>query len=583
MVVRRATYPQVEPRAGDLLTPAVAVAPRALTLEAAAALARRRRARFVVAPLGSGWGAVTHQVLDRALALDRRLGRAPLDALLWTVPALAATTPEVTLRRRLGPATPLVVVLGGGGTPLGVVPREAGARRALPRSAAEALGRLDPGTLELLRAVGRLGAEPGRPVAAVGGLVRDLLLGRLTATPRDLDVAVEGDGRLVARQLARALGGRVRQHEAFLTATVALADGRLVDVVTARREAYRRPGALPAVEPATLEEDLARRDFSVNALAIRLDGGAWGQVLDPTGGLADLAARRLRVLHSLSFVEDPTRIFRAARFAVRLGFRLEPTTRRLLAAAARLPVYEALSGDRLMAELHAILDEPAPAAVLTALARLGAFRLVLPGYRRPPEAEVALARVAEAARAATLPRDAEAALVLLALGARLRGEAAQAWVARWGPPAPTRAAIARARADAPALTRRLARAADAGEAYEALRAVPVLTAAWAHALAREPRVRRHVLDHLGSWRALPPLLSGEDLKALGLAPGPLFGRLLAGLRAAQVAGQVRTRAGAEAWVRRALARASGAGTGGARNGSGPDPKGGDVWRRSSSS
>jgi tRNA nucleotidyltransferase (CCA-adding enzyme) len=578
MVVRRATYPQVEPRAGDLMTPAVVVAPRALTLDATAALARRRRARFVVARLGSGWGAVPHQVLDRALALDRRLGRAPLDVVLWSAPALPVATPEVTLRRRLGPATPFLIALGSGGAPLGVVPREAGARRALPRSASEALARLDPGTLELLRTVGRLGTESGRPVAAVGGLVRDLLLGRLTAPPRDLDVAVEGDGRLVARRLARALGGRVRQHDAFLTATVALADGRAVDVVTARREGYRRPGALPSVEAATLEDDLVRRDFSVNALAVRLDGAAWGQVLDPAGGLADLAARRLRVLHPLAFVEDPTRIFRAARFAARLGFRLEPTTRRLLAAAVRLPVYEALSGDRLMGELLAILDEPAPAAVLAALGRLGAFRLVLPGYRRAPGAEVALARVAETARAATLPRDAEAALVLLALGAHLRGEAAAAWVARWGTPAPARAAIARARDGAPALVRRLARAADAGEAYEALRGVPVMTAAWAHALAREPRVRRHVLDHLGTWRAVPSLLTGEDLKALGLAPGPLFGRLLAGLRAAQVAGRVETRAEAEAWVQRALAGTCGAGAGGGTNGSGPDAKGGDGWR-----
>ncbi len=578
MVVRRATYPQVEPRAGDLMTPAVAVAPRRLTLAAAAVLARRRRARFVVARLGSGWGAVTRQVLERALALDRRLGRAPLDLVLWGAPVVSAATPEVTVRRELGPATPFVVVFGGGGTPLGVVSGDMGARRALPRSAVEALGRLDPGTLELLRAAGRLGPESGQPVAAVGGIVRDLLLGRLTAPPRDLDVAVEGDGRLLARQLARALGGRVRQHDAFLTATVTLADGRRVDVVTARREGYRRPGALPIVEPATLEEDLGRRDFSINALAVRLDGDAWGQVLDPVGGLADLAARRLRVLHPLSFVEDPTRIFRAARFAARLGFRLETATRRLLVGAAPLPVYEALSGDRLMAELDAILDEPAPAAVLAALSRLGAFRLVLPGYRRSPGADTALARAAEAARAAPLPRDVEAALVLLALGAHLRGEAAEAWVARWGVPAPMRAAIARAREEAPALGRRLARAADAGEAYAVLRGVPVLTAAWAHARAREARGRRHVLDYLGAWRALPSLLNGEDLKALGLAPGPLFGRLLAGVRMAQVTGRVRTQAEAAAWVRRTLVGASGAGTGGATNGSSPDPKGGGVWR-----
>ena len=120
------------------------------------------------------------------------------------------------------------------------------------------------------------------------------------------------------------------------TATVVLRDGRRIDVATARRESYRAPGALPDVEPASLAEDLARRDFSVNALAVRLDRAAWGRVLDTTGGLVDLRARRIRVLHALSFVEDPTRILRAARFAARLDWRVDRTTRRLAAHAATL-------------------------------------------------------------------------------------------------------------------------------------------------------------------------------------------------------------------------------------------------------
>jgi tRNA nucleotidyltransferase (CCA-adding enzyme) len=389
--------------------------------------------------------------------------------------------------------------------------------------------------------------------------------------PRDLDVAVEGDAVRLAGRLAAALGGRVRQHEAFLTATVTLPDGRGVDVVTARRERYRRPGALPGVEPAGLADDLARRDFSVNALAVRLDGSAWGQVLDPTGGLADLARRRIRVLHPLSFVEDPTRIFRAARFAERLGFRLEASTRRLLGAAAVLPAYEALSGERLMAELEAILREPAPAAVLARLGRAGALRLLLPEYRFHAEAASALRRAVAASRVLPVARETVTALVLLGLGAGLGGDRAEAWAVRWGAPSPVRAAMARARADAPGLARRLARA-SAEDAYAALHGAGETTVAWTWVLARDARARRHAAEHLARWRALPPLLGGEDLKALGLAPGPVFGRLLDGVRAAQAAGRLRSRDEAAAWVREALGRIERAGE--TANGSHPESKGG---------
>ncbi len=551
MVVRRTTYPQVEPRAADLMTRAIAVVPRALAVADAARLADERRARLLLARLGARWAGVTPATLARALALG--LARVPVATLLWDAPAVAAATPEIALRRRLGPATPFAVVLEAG-RPAGAVFAEPAGARALARSAAEALGRVDAPTRELLRAAAAAGAE-GEPVAAVGGFARDLLhRGPAAATP-DLDLAVEGDGRRLARRLAEALGGRVTEHGAFLTATIALPDGRRVDVATARRERYDRPGALPHVETATLGEDLARRDFSVNALAVRVDGAAWGDVLDPAGGLAELRRGVIRVLHPLSFVEDPTRIFRAARFAVRLGFRLNGTTRRLATAAAGLAVYEALSGERLRTEIHAALREAAPAAVLGRLGRLGAFRLLAPGWRFAPPAARLVERVGH--RAAGLPLSPETveALYLLALTAGLPPAAAEAWTARLGVPEPTRRALGRAHADAPGLLARLQRAAGPAEAYAMLRGVPELVAAWAAVLARRAPARRYLGEHLRGWRGLRPLLSGADLQAMGLAPGPLFGRLLEGLLAAQAAGRLTTREQAARWVRRAVAMA----------------------------
>jgi tRNA nucleotidyltransferase (CCA-adding enzyme) len=551
MAVRRTSYPQVEPRAADLVTATVAVVPRTLALGEAAGVLSRRRAGLVVARVGRGWAFATADVLARARALG--LDGAPLDAVLWAAPAVGRRTPEAAVRRALGPATPVVLVVDGEG-PVGAIAREAAAPAALPRSAAAALARLEPGVGRVLDEAGRLGEALGWPVAVVGGVPRDLLGGWPAGAARDLDVVVEGDGREFARRLAERTGGAVREHPAFGTATVALPDGGRLDVATARRERYARPGALPTVEPATLAEDLARRDFSVNALAVRLDGAARGRVVDPAGGLADLARRRIRVLHPLSFVEDPTRVFRAARFATRLGFRLDATTRRLARAAARLDVYADLSGERLMGELRAILREPSPPAVLVALARLGAFRLVEPGYRPPAGLGRRLARVAAIA-GGTGP-ETGGALYLLALGAGLEEGAAEAWAARWGVPAPGRAAMARARRDGPALARRLAGASPA-TAYTVLSGTPGLSAAWAAALSGTPRVRGHVGAYRDRWRRMPRLLTGHDLKALGLAPGPRFGTLLAEVRRAQAAGRVRTREAALDWARRALARPNG--------------------------
>src|SRR3954452_1104331 len=182
------------------------------------------------------------------------------------------------------------------------------------------------------------------PVYLVGGAVRDLLLGRERT---DLDVVLEGD----AAALGRRLGGEVRAHERFATAMVAL-DGLVLDLATARSETYPRPGALPEVRPATLAEDLARRDFTVNAMAVPLTDEA--ELIDPHGGARDLERGLLRVLHERSFVDDPTRALRAARYAARYGFDLEPDTERLLREAD----LETVSRDRVEAELRKLAAEP---------------------------------------------------------------------------------------------------------------------------------------------------------------------------------------------------------------------------------
>jgi tRNA nucleotidyltransferase (CCA-adding enzyme) len=198
-------------------------------------------------------------------------------------------------------------------------------------------------------------------VYLVGGGVRDLLLGRARS---DLDVVVEGD----AATVARALGGEVTEHERFGTAAVRL-DGLEIDIAGARAETYPEPGSLPEVRPASLDEDLARRDFTVNAMAIPLQGET--RLIDPHGGREDLRQERLRVLHARSFIDDPTRALRAARYAARFGFALEGETERLLRAADLATV----SADRRRAELARIAAEPEAVRGFELLAEWGLLDL----------------------------------------------------------------------------------------------------------------------------------------------------------------------------------------------------------------
>ena len=213
--------------------------------------------------------------------------------------------------------------------------------------------------------LGAVGDERG--VHVVGGAVRDVLLGR---APHELDLVVEGDAVEVARRAARRLGGRLTVHDRFGTATVS-SDGFAFDLAGARRETYPRPGALPEVElGASLQEDLARRDFTVNAMAVRLTDGemtAWDAAED------DLRAGILRVLHERSFIDDPTRILRLLRYSARLGFDPDPATDALIDPGG----FATVSGDRLGRELRLLLDEPHPARQLE---RHGIGEALLPGF-----------------------------------------------------------------------------------------------------------------------------------------------------------------------------------------------------------
>lgn len=214
----------------------------------------------------------------------------------------------------------------------------------------------------------------------VGGVVRDLLYS--APIKKDIDITVTGgDVSPLASALAKERSAEVVSYPAFLTFTILFKDNTHLDLVTARQETYPYPASLPVVKAGTLETDLRRRDFSINAIAVSLSRENWGEVMDPLDGISDLQAKRIRVLHTKSFEDDPTRIFRAARFSARFGFRLEKDTFRLIQQSVKDRIIKKLSYDRMRVELEKILMEENPAAAIRLLHQWNILKQVHPDLR----------------------------------------------------------------------------------------------------------------------------------------------------------------------------------------------------------
>jgi tRNA nucleotidyltransferase (CCA-adding enzyme) len=394
---------------------------------------------------------------------------------------------------------------------------------------------------ELLAHVRRI-AEAGRlPVYLVGGFVRDLLLG---LTPDDFDFVVEGDAPALARAVARELGGEVMAHAPFGTATWFVPGGAAIDFATARTETYPQPAALPVVTPgASIAADLHRRDFTINAMALRVDGAHFGELLDLHGGQSDLAARAVRVLHPGSFVDDPTRLFRAVRYEQRLGFTIASGTLALIPGA--WDALAALTGDRVRHEFELIFREPHVVAMLARLAGLDILPYVHPALRWGER---------EAARAAIIPElpvadwrlasplEPDALYFALMLGAASPVEVTGA-LARLN----TNGVVSRAVIEGIHLRGAWTRPSEAVAILGELSELGVVVAYVLHEGARAA-----LNDYLARWRFVRAETIGDDLIARGLTPGPQFKRLLWELRAARLDGVITDIAGERELIQRWL-------------------------------
>lgn len=400
--------------------------------------------------------------------------------------------------------------------------------RALPRD-----------LLSLVQNAARLARQLGYSTYLVGGFVRDLIIGEANL---DIDIVVEGDAIDLAQRLADQFGGRVHTHVRFGTAIwLVNEDEKLhLDFATARTEFYEYPSALPDVERSSIKLDLHRRDFTINALALCLDPERYGALLDPYGGELDLQRGIIRVLHNLSFIEDPTRILRAVRFEQRFGFTLEARTAQLIDDARNL--LDKVSGQRLQHELDLIFNEAAPERALARLQALG----VLEKIQTSLQADAWLVEKFHHLREAYTPTP---ILYLGVLAYRLRTSEVRALAKR------LKLGNGETEILVQVVTLRLLERQLNNAQLAPSRVVELLerfddAALAVFAVATDSTQASSYVDHYrGDWRSIQADLNGNDLKALGLLPGPRYSEILRALRAQRLDGKIASREQEEAFVK----------------------------------
>jgi tRNA nucleotidyltransferase (CCA-adding enzyme) len=375
----------------------------------------------------------------------------------------------------------------------------------------------------------------------VGGTVRDLVLNRPL---EDIDVVVEGEGIRLGEALAEALGVRFRAHAKFLTGVLLFRDGMRIDIATARRESYAHPGALPDVEASPLQHDLARRDFTVNTLVVALDPERWGRLQDFFGGMQDVKNRVIRVLHSLSFIEDPTRAYRAVRLSQRLGFKLSSDSEKLLRAALRHRAFDALSGHRLWDEFAALLRLPDPRGALERLDELGLLEPVHPDLAYTAGARDLLAAAEEVlhwARIEEVRVEGPEHFTLLCLLHGLDETVLPDVGRRLGFDGARRALVDGHRQVARQLAAELFRVELPSQIHGVLRGAGLPFVVWTMISCHDPIVRDRLKLYLTRLRGVRLQVRGRDLVARGAAPGPGVAGALEKTLLAKMDGQLQSR------------------------------------------
>ncbi|UCD35490.1 MAG: CBS domain-containing protein [Nitrospiraceae bacterium] len=397
-----------------------------------------------------------------------------------------------------------------------------------------------PEIVSLLELSGSVAKDLGYSAYLVGGSVRDLLRGE---SNYDIDIVIEGDGIAFARALGKKLDARVTAHKRFCTAVVTTRFLKF-DVATSRTEYYESPAALPRIATSSIKKDLYRRDFTINTLAIMLNPGHFGKLIDYFGGQRDIKDRTIRILHNLSFIEDPTRAFRAIRFSERFGFRISKHTLNLIRTAVRINLFDKLSGARMYDELNLLFQETEPVNAIRRLSRLDLLKFIHHRLVLTKTLEQTFESIQETFAWFKLLFFEEelnrSHLFLMALLEELtpmdRGEALQ----RLFVPPTARKEILDGIEQS---NKTLADLKDASEKdiYYALMPLDIPAILYTMAKAPNQEQKKAISLYLTTLRKITPELTGKDLKKMGYTPGPLFKKILASLLDARLERLVKSR------------------------------------------
>jgi len=391
----------------------------------------------------------------------------------------------------------------------------------------------------LLKLSGEVAEELGFHAYLVGGSVRDLLRGEANL---DIDIVIEGDGILFARAIGERLHTKVRTHERFRTAQI-ITDALKLDVATARTEYYESPAALPKVEMSSIKKDLYRRDFTINTLAIKLNPRDFGLLIDFFGGQRDLREKAIRVLHNLSFVEDPTRAFRAVRFSERFGFKISKHTANLIKSTIEMHLFDKLSGARLYDELLLAFQETEPVKTLKRLSDFGLLKIINPKLIFNEELETVLNSMHDTLSWFNLlfldEKTDRGIMYLMALLSGLNVEEINATMKRLSPPPKEREIILKGISQARDILKRFPLS-DPVELYRVLSTLNLETVLFSMALSKERQTQKAISKYLTELRKIKTILKGTDLKKMGIQPGPIYSEILEKLLDEKLRGNVKS-------------------------------------------
>jgi tRNA nucleotidyltransferase (CCA-adding enzyme) len=399
--------------------------------------------------------------------------------------------------------------------------------------------RLPAELVNFIKLAGGVAAGRGEKLYLVGGIVRDLLLGK---TNLDIDLVVEGDAVVLAQRLMDKETGKITIHRQFNTAKLKWQSWS-VDLASARRETYTRPGALPTVQPSSLVDDLFRRDFTINAMAVELNPEGYGRLIDPYSGQKDLVRGIIRILHDRSFIDDSTRIWRGLRYEQRLGFQIEPDTLSLL--KRDISMLDTISGDRIRYEIECILGEEFPEKVFKRAEELGVLVKLNPSLK----GNGWLAKKFNKARQTSLPSQPPPGLYMALLTYFLTDKEKEQLISYLRLAKP----LAQTLRDSGSIKAKLKQLAEPklspSGIYHLLHGYSQQTITANLIASDSPVAKRHIRLFLDRLRYVKPILTGDDLIKMGIPQGPRIKKILNLLLDAKLDGKVKTRQDEEGVVR----------------------------------